>query len=70
MKKCLRCGSPIDPLRLELLPNADTCVKCSGEVKKVGIMAFSHKTGGEVNVMTQEQFEDIKRLDRKIKKWS
>jgi len=70
MTSCVRCGKPIDPLRLELLPNVDTCVQCSGEVKKLGMMTFSHKTGGEVNILTPEQFEDMKRLDRKIKKYS
>ena len=66
----VKCGKAIDPLRLKFLPNTDTCVRCSGEVKKVGVMTFAHKTGGEVNIMTPEQFEDMKRLDRKIKKWS
>ena len=31
MRSCKHCGEPILPERLETLPHADTCVKCSDE---------------------------------------
>ena len=31
--QCDRCGQPIDPARLEALPQASLCLKCKAEVK-------------------------------------
>ena len=31
---CQRCGNPIDPARLEALPEATHCVKCKNELEK------------------------------------
>ena len=33
---CVHCGEEIHPMRLEVLPNTKTCVKCSQEPKKAG----------------------------------
>ncbi len=32
---CERCGSPIDPARLEARPDATLCLKCQAEVEKI-----------------------------------
>ncbi len=32
---CDRCGAPIDPARLDALPQASLCLKCKAEVKDV-----------------------------------
>ncbi len=32
---CDRCGAPIDPARLEALPQASLCLKCKAELKDV-----------------------------------
>lgn len=37
---CDRCGAPIDPARLEALPQASLCMKCKAEVKDVKKPAF------------------------------
>lgn len=31
---CERCGNPIDPARLEALPETTLCVKCKNELEK------------------------------------
>lgn len=33
MKSCMDCGKPIARERLEVLPDAETCVRCSRERK-------------------------------------
>ena len=37
MTKCIHCGQEIHPKRLEILPNAKTCVACSTTQKKAGL---------------------------------
>ena len=37
MKKCILCNQDIHPKRLEILPNAKTCVNCSTTQPKGGI---------------------------------
>ena len=37
MKKCNACGEEIHPKRLEILPSATQCVKCSTTGKKAGV---------------------------------
>ncbi len=32
---CERCGSPIDPARLEARPDATLCLKCQAEVERL-----------------------------------
>ncbi len=32
---CERCGSPIDPARLEAKPDATLCLKCQEDVEKI-----------------------------------
>lgn len=38
-KKCEQCGAPIPKLRLQVLPHTTTCVKCSTEKSRIGVMA-------------------------------
>lgn len=47
--KCMYCGEPIHPLRLEILPNTKTCVECSKESKKAGRLV-STGVGEEIEV--------------------
>jgi RNA polymerase-binding transcription factor DksA len=37
MTKCTHCGQEIHPKRLEILPNAKTCVACSTTQRKAGL---------------------------------
>jgi len=59
-KYCKFCGEEIHPLRLEILPNTVTCVKCSKEKPKAGRIV-THGTGEEiyteVEIITREQAE-------------
>ena len=61
MKKyCKVCQEEIHPLRLEILPHATTCVKCSTEKPKAGRI-ITHGTGEEIytemEIITREQAE-------------
>jgi RNA polymerase-binding transcription factor DksA len=38
-KRCSLCGNPISPDRLEILPNATTCVECAAKHPQKKIMA-------------------------------
>ena len=64
---CERCGKPIPAERLEALPNARTCVPCvmaDGDVpRKMGRMAYGHKTAGEIEIMDEAMFKEVNRLD-------
>lgn len=61
---CVQCKSKIPDERLEILPHTDTCVKCSTEPKKIGIMVFPHKTGGYCEVIDPRNKEDLRRAIR------
>lgn len=70
MKLCKSCGEEIHPMRLEILPTATTCVKCSQEGKKA--VRYSHKVDREDIETTLEFFsaEDYKRLLEVEKQYS
>ncbi len=42
MRTCARCKSFIPESRLEILPDTQTCVSCSGVQKYVGAMVYDH----------------------------
>jgi len=54
----------IEPDRLEILPNTVFCSSCAHKhnvVKpRLGRMVFSHKTGAEIQIMSQQSFKDTK----------
>lgn len=59
MQKC-KCGSDIHPKRIEL--GYSNCVNCSTEKKKAGIQIINHKTGNEIQIVSEEtafQFNQI-----------
>lgn len=64
MMKCESCGSEIDPIRLEILPNTKTCTGCSTEQKRVGFLVFSHKTAPDI-VMVDGGDKEAVRIARR-----
>lgn len=63
-RNCKYCGEDIHPMRLEIIPNTETCVKCSKEKPKAGRI-ITHGTGEEIytelEVVTREQAEKLAR---------
>jgi len=62
---CCHCFNPVEPERLELIPNTQLCGGCArlfnvGKKKK-GHMIFGHKTGAEIQVLSAETFESQKK---------
>jgi hypothetical protein len=69
MKKCNACGEEIHPKRLEILPTATQCVKCSTTGKKAGVsvvLGEGDHTYNEIVIMEPEEFEQYKELEFKI----
>ena len=69
MKKCVACGEEIHPKRVEILPNAITCVSCSTTGKKAGVsvvLGEGDHTYNEIVIMEPEEFEQYKELEFKI----
>jgi len=62
---CCNCYNPIEPERLELIPNTQLCGGCARHFnvgkKKKGHMIFGHKTGAEIQVLSAETFESQKK---------
>jgi len=62
---CRTCSEQIEPERLEVLPNTVMCAKCAHTYNFVkprkGIMVFSHKTGGELEVMSESFYNENKK---------
>ncbi len=44
-RRCKYCKEEIHPMRLDVLPNTKTCIKCSKEGKKAG--RYNFKRSGE-----------------------
>jgi len=67
---CTSCKGLIPPERLEAVPDATMCVKCQsqkGDVpKKKGVMVYYHKTGGEIQVVSDSQLQKMKELPGEI----
>lgn len=57
---CITCGKRIPPERLALV-TTDKCVACSDTPAYKGMTSYSHKTGGSVQPMRPEVFNDMKR---------
>jgi len=59
------CGSKVEPARVEL--GFKICKSCafngSGVSRKKGIMIYGHKTGGDCQIVSQENFADYRRLN-------
>ena len=61
--ECSGCGSTMNPERFEM--GFKVCVKCSTEEKKMGHVIYPHKTGGYVQVVDSETYQDLNRIDRR-----
>lgn len=48
---CEKCHNEISKERLECIKNCTTCVNCSEERPVEGVMIFTHKTGGEIQII-------------------
>lgn len=62
VKKCRICAEEIHPMRLDVLPNTKTCMKCSKEGKKASRYNFK-RTGEDIeSTLTfhdQDEYEKI-----------
>ena len=68
---CVKCGAVIPPKRLEIVPGTKTCVNCSTTTPKRGMTVMRGKgdhTWVELEIMSQEQFEQIEQLNKKSTK--
>lgn len=69
MKKCNACGEEIHPKRLEILPSATQCVKCSTTGKKAGVtvtVGEGDHTYNDIVIMDHETFNEYKELERRL----
>ena len=60
------CGKEIEPIRVEY--GYSVCASCAkagrgDQPRYKGAMIFDHKTGGECQVMSGEDFADYRRLN-------
>ena len=64
IKYCKCCASLIEEERLEILPDTTFCSPCAQKLQPVkprkGIMVFSHKTGGELQTMSDDFYNKNK----------
>jgi hypothetical protein len=70
MKNCILCGEEIHPKRLEILPYANKCVKCSDTKPKSGITITKGKgdhTYTETIIMEHNEYIKYKEIEFKIK---
>lgn len=62
MVECKVCSSPVEDVRLEL--GLLICKRCAhlgyDEPKKVGYICYEHKTGGALQVVNKDAFDDYK----------
>jgi RNA polymerase-binding transcription factor DksA len=68
---CIKCGSTIPPKRLEIVPGTKTCVNCTTTSPKRGMTVMKgtgDHTWVELDIMSQEQFEQIEQLNKKSTK--
>ena len=71
MKKCSICDEEIHPKRLEILPNATRCVKCSTVDKKAGITVTKGEgdhTYTETIIMERSEFNKFQEAEEKLNK--
>lgn len=64
---CIKCGNPIPPKRLEILPYTKTCVNCSTDSKLIGVPIAIGKGDDiytDLNIMTQESYKHYNKLQK------
>jgi len=64
---CANCDSLVEDERLQMLPLTRVCASCARQYVKLkprkGIMIYGHKTAGEMQVVSVENFRDYRRLN-------
>ncbi len=71
MRKCSVCNEDINPKRLEILPNTQTCVQHSTVEKKVAVtvqMGTGDHTWTETFAVEREEFDRLEELKGNFKK--
>jgi hypothetical protein len=71
MKPCIKCGEPIHPKRLEILPNVLTCVNCSTAGKKRGVsiqLGEGDHTYNEIVILEEDQYKKYLELEQSHRK--
>ena len=63
MVNCSRCDVKVPKARIDM--GYTICVKCSTEEKKMGHVIYPHKTGGYVQVVDSQTYQDLNRIDRR-----
>ena len=63
MANCSRCDVKVPQARIDM--GYTICTKCSTEEKKMGHVIYPHKTGGYVQVVDSETYQDLNRIDRR-----
>lgn len=63
MKMCIGCGKKIPKIRLEALPETNTCVKCSVEQNRKVITVWNDGVP-EVVPVSEDDFERFNELDQ------
>ena len=63
MNECTKCDKPIDKHRYHL--GYTECVGCSDEEKYSAHQVYPHKTGGYVQVVDSQTYQDLNRIDRR-----
>ena len=63
MANCSRCDVKVPKARIDM--GYTICIKCSTEEKKMGHVIYPHKTGGYVQVVDSETYQDLNRIDRR-----
>ena len=61
---CVNCILPIELERLEILPTTRVCSSCARNAKQVrprGVMTFDHKTGGTIQIISEDAFKDFRK---------
>lgn len=65
---CVSCSFTIDPERLEAIPGTLVCGPCARQgvqqkSRPRGVMTFDHKTGGVIQIISEEAHRDWKRYN-------
>ena len=64
---CVTCSFPIESERLEALPDTLVCISCarkgSHQSKIKGVMVFGHKTGGYIQVISEDSHREWKKYN-------
>ena len=57
---CEVCQESIPQERLDAIPGVTTCVRHSGEAKRIGLMDFGHKTAPSLVVLDTKNKEAVR----------